>query len=101
MELKEILNRVESLEDSTPRSEFVEMLCKYPELEKELHNQLSLDVNQEWIKKAEKEKLFFLIYDDSWKLPPRTFPIPNKIQLKFIGMKKLPTITIDIHQKPV
>ena len=101
MELREILNRVESLEDFTPKSEFVKVLCNYPELEEELRKQLSLDENQEWIKKAEKERFFFLIYDDSWKLPPRTFAIPNRIQLRFVGMKKLPTITIDIHQKPV
>ena len=100
MDLRNILERVEPLEEYTPRSKFVEILNKYPELEESLISQLSLDINQEWVQKAEKERFFFLIYDDTWKkTSPHSYP--NSIQLKFIGMQYIPTIAIDIHQKPV
>ena len=99
MNLEEILERVESLDGFTPKSKLLEVLEKYPDLKKNLVKQLSLDINKEWIEKAKKEKPFFLIYNDSWKGYLSYYP--NSIQLKFIGTQNVPTISIDIHQKPV
>lgn len=100
MGLEEILERVESFDECTPKSRFTSILNNYPELKKSLNDQLSLDSNQEWIKKAKKGRFFFIIYDDSWKASHKT-NLPNSIQLKFIGTKSIPTISIDIHKRPV
>ena len=101
MELKEFLTRVESLDEFTPKSKFIEILAKSPDLKESLLDQLLLDANQEWIKKAKKGRFFFLIYDDSWKASSKIFLIPNTVKLKFVGLQNLPTIAFDIHQKLV
>lgn len=100
MEMKELLERVESFDEHTPKLRLLEVLNRYPNLKKSLNNQLSLDGNQEWIEKAEKERFFFVLYDDSWKASNRG-NFPNKIGLKFMGIQNIPVISVDIHRKPV
>lgn len=100
MGLEEILERVESFDEFTSKARFSLILDNYPELKKSLCEQISLDSNLEWIRKAEEGRFFFIIYDDIWKSVHRT-TLPNNIQLKFIGSNNIPTISIDIHKKPV
>lgn len=100
MEITEILERVEPLafDGCTEKAELIRTLKKFPDLKKELENELSLESNHEWIEKAKNEKFFFLIYDDSWKILQS--PFQNEIYLNFIGMNHTPVISINIHHKP-
>lgn len=99
MEITEILEQVEPLafDGCTGKAEFIRTLKKFPDLKKELENELSLESNHVWIEKAKQGKFFFLIYNDSWK--NLKSPFPNSINLNFIGIHNTPVISIDIHQR--
>lgn len=97
MELEELLERIEPIgfDDYTPKSNFLQTLDKFPEFKETLKDEILLDENQEWVEKAQKEKFYFIINDDSWKKTKSSFP--NSIRLNFVGMRNIPVISIDIH----
>ena len=97
MNIEQLLERIEDLsfDGFTSKEKFLQLLESYPKFKEDLRKELSLNSNQEWIKKAQSEKVYFIINDDSWKKVKSNFS--SGVRLNFVGIHYIPTISIDIH----
>lgn len=100
MTVEELINRSKPYEPLRSKDELIAIFQNYPELKDKLEKMLTLEDNQEWLKRGEKEGFFFHVSDDSWK--HKRCSIQNYIKLDFVGPKNgVPTISVNIYQKPV
>ena len=100
IEIKDLLERVEplSFDECRPKSDFL-FIVSTPKFKELLNRELSRKSNKEWLEIAEKEKIYFIINDDSWK--NTNSPFPNSLNLCLIGESRIPVISINMHKKLV
>lgn len=80
--------------DGYSRSEgFFSALSSYPKLKESLYSQL--ESNPDWVSKGNHHEIFFILNNSAWKRP-RNFCFEPKLRLSLIGVKKEPTISIDL-----
>lgn len=72
---------------------FLDALSSYPGLKESLNNHL--ESNPDWVAKADRNQIFFILNNSAWKRP-KNFPFEPKLRLSLIGPEKAPTISIDL-----
>lgn len=76
-----------------PLDLFFKALSDHPELKESLYSQL--ESNHNWVAKADRNQIFFILNNSAWKRP-KNFSFEPNLRLSFVGSEKAPTISIDL-----
>lgn len=91
--LQNILNEEDFLpyDEGSTLEKLREVLHSHPQLKDHFDSQLK--TNENWVKKANNNQVFFIVRDDRWKNNIRQFE--PSLMLKLVGPDKCPVISIN------